>query len=131
MPEWLEIDSPTLGKKIQYRTDINICDFVGRAGMPWLIMAANVNLSITELLDVMAAHGYERTRSWVSRRRWIFFSADYVRKAGRVRNGDGQEERAHRIMRQHPHVSAREMARILRESGIKRGKDWVLKNRAG
>lgn len=128
MIEYLEHDSP-LGKKIQYRVDIDARQFQGRAGMPWLIMAANVNLSINDLLDVMAAYGYERTRSWVSRRRWIFFDADYVRNAGGVRNTDGQEERAYRIMDEHPHVSARELVRILRKNNIKRGKDWVLKNR--
>lgn len=129
MIEWLEVDSPALRKKIRYRADIDIREFKGRAGMPWLIMAANVHLSINELLAVMAAHGYERTRSWVSRRRWIFFDAGYVRSAGVVRNADGQEERAHRIMAEHPRVSARELARILSKKGIKRGKDWVLKNR--
>jgi hypothetical protein len=108
---------------------LDIRDFKGRAGMPWLIMAANVHLSINELLEVMAAYGYMRTRSWVSRRRWIFFDANYVRKAGGVRNADGQEARAYRIMGEHPHVSARELARILRKNGIRRGKDWVLKNR--
>lgn len=129
MVEWLEVDSPALRKKIRYRADIDIRNYKGRAGMPWLIMAANVQLSVTELLEVMAAYGYTRTRSWVSRRRWIFFDAGYVRSAGAVRNADGQEGLAHRIMAQHPHVSARELARILRENGIRRGKDWVLKNR--
>ena len=128
MIEWLEHDRPT-GGKIRYRVDIDARQFQGRAGMPWLIMAANVHLSINDLLEVMAAHGYERTRGWVSRRRWIFFDADYVRNAGGVSNTDGQQARAFRIMAQHPHVSARELARILRKSGIKRGKDWVLKNR--
>jgi hypothetical protein len=97
--------------------------------MPWLIMAANLHLSINELLEVTAAYGYERTRSWVSRRRWIFFDPEYVRQAGGVRNADGQEARAFRIMDQYPDASARELARILRKNGIKRGKDWVLKNR--
>src|SRR5258708_4754758 len=125
----LECDSPALGKKIKYRVDIDAREFKGRAGMPWLIMAANTDLSLNELLEVMAVYGYERTRSWVSRRRWIFFDADYVRNAGGVRDADGQAARAFRIMEQHPHVSARELARILRESGVKRGRDWVLKNR--
>lgn len=128
MINWLEHDSARLDKKIKYRLDINAGEFEGRAGMPWLIMAANVNLSITELLEVMEVYGYERTRSWVSRRRWIFFDA---RNVGRSRNEDGQEARAFRIMDQHPRVSAREMARILRENGIKRSKDWVLRNREG
>lgn len=127
--EWLELDSAGLGKKIRYRLDIKAEDFKGRAGMPWLIMAANLHLSINELLEVMEAYGYYRTRSWVSRRRWIFFDANYVRNAGGVRNADGQEGRACQIMDKHPHVSARELARILRKNGIRRGKDWVLKNR--
>jgi hypothetical protein len=127
--KWLEHDSINLGKKVRYRLDINAGEFKGRAGMPWLIMAANIHLSINELLEVMDAYGYERTRSWVSRRRWIFFDDNYVRNAGGVRNADGQEARAYRIMDAHPHVSARELARILRQNGIKRGKDWVLRNR--
>jgi hypothetical protein len=127
--EWLELESVGLGKKIRYRLDINAGDFKGRAGMPWLIMAANLHLSINELLEVMEAYGYGRTRSWVSRRRWLFFDADYVRNAGGVRNADGQEERAYQIMDKHTRVSARELTRVLQKSGIKRSKDWVLKNR--
>jgi len=129
MIEWLEHDSPALGRKIRYRVDIDAREFKGRAGMPWLIMAANVHLSINELLEVMAAYGYERTRSWVSRSRWIFFDANYVRNAGGVRNADGQEARAYRIMEQHPHVSARELVWILHRRGIKRGRTWVMKHR--
>jgi hypothetical protein len=127
--EWLELDSTGLGKKIKYRLDINAAEFKGRAGMPWLIMAANVSLSINELLEVMEAYGYRRSRGWVSRRRWIFFDANYVRNAGGVRNADGQEARAYQIMAEYPHVSARELVRILRKRGVKRGKDWVLKHR--
>jgi hypothetical protein len=117
------------GKKISYRVDIDARDFKGRAGLPWLIMAANVNLSINQLLDVMAAYGCQRTRSWVARRRWIFFDANYVRNAGGQADTDGQQARAYRLMDEYPSVSAREMVRILRDAGIKRGKDWVLKHR--
>lgn len=131
MIEWLEIPSAMTDKKqkIKYRLDIDARDFKGRAGMPWLIMAANTHLSVSDLLDVMAHYGYERTRSWVSRRRWIFFDANYVRQSGGVADADGQQARAYRIMDQHPSVSAREMVRILGKAGIKRGKDWVLKHR--
>ncbi len=73
--------------------------------------------------------GIERTRSWVPASPVDFFDANYVRNAGGVRNADGQEARAYRIMDEHRRVSARELARILRENGIKRGKDWVLKHR--
>lgn len=129
MAEYLEIESPTTGKKIEYRVALDAREFKGRAGMPWLIMAANINLSINQLLDVMAHYGYERTRSWVDRRRWIFFDAAYVRQSGRAADEDGQQARAYRIMDKHPKASARELVRILGKAGIKRGKDWVLKNR--
>ena len=128
MAEYLEMQSSS-GKKIQYRVDIDAREFKGRAGLPWLIMAANVNLSINQLLDVMAAYGCQRTRSWVARRRWIFFDANYVRNAGGQADTDGQQARAYRLMDEYPSVSAREMVRILRDAGIKRGKDWVLKHR--
>jgi len=129
MVEYLEIESPTTGKRIQYRVEIDAREFRERAGMPWLIMAANVNLSITQLLEVMAHYGCERTRSWVARRRWIFFDKNYVRQCGAAADADGQQARAYRIMEHYPTVSARELARILRKHGIRRGKDWVLKHR--
>ena len=128
MAEYLEMQSSS-GKKIQYRVDIDAREFKGRAGLPWLIMAANVNLSINQLLDVMAAYGCQRTRSWVARRRWVFFDANYVRQSGGQADADGQQGRAYRLMDEHPSVSAREMVRVLRDAGIKRGKDWVLKHR--
>lgn len=127
--EWRELDSVGLGKKISYRLDINAGDFRGRAGVAWLIMAANPHLSINELLAVMEAYGCYRTRSWVSRRRWMFLDPNCVRKAGGVCNADGQQARAYQIMDKHARVSARELTRILRKNGIQRGKDWVLKNR--
>jgi hypothetical protein len=127
--EYLEIESPTTGKKIEYRVDLDAREFKGRAGMPWLIMAANVNLSIDKLLDVMSHYGYERTRSWVSRRRWLFFDSNYVCQFGRAADADGQQARAYRIMDQYPNVSSRELVRILGKAGVKRGKDWVLKHR--
>lgn len=127
--DYLEIESAVTGKKIRYRVDIDARDYKGRAGMPWLIMAANVNLSLTQLRDVMAHYGYERPLAWISRRRWLFFDADYVRLSGGVADADGKQARAYQIMDQHPNASAREMSRILKEAGIKRSKDWVLKHR--
>jgi hypothetical protein len=128
--KWLKHDCPVLGKKITYRLDINAADFKGRAGMPWLIMAANTNLSINDLQSLMAAYGYIRTRSWISRRRWIFFDPEYVRNmGGGVSDKDGQQARAYQIMDANRNVSARMLVRILKDHGIKRGTDWVLKHR--
>lgn len=128
--EYLETESTAAsGKKIKYRVDIDAREFKGRAGMPWLIMAANVNLSLNDLLDVMAHYGYGRNRSWVSRRRWMFFDANYVCQCGASADLDGKQARAYQIMDQYPSVSARELVRILGKAGVKRGKDWVLKHR--
>ena len=122
----------TDGRGREIRREVNLTldvrDFKGRAGMPWLIMAANSHLSLNDLLEVMRAYGYERTRSWVSRRRWIFLPADHVHNTARV-NADGQDARAFRIMSENPRASARELARILERRGIRRGKDWVIKHR--
>lgn len=123
---WTDWQGREISREVNLTLDVR--DFKGRAGMPWLIMAANVHLSINDLLEVMRAFGYERTRSWVSRRRWIFFPADYVRNTARV-NADGQDARASRIMAENPRASARELARILKKMGIRRGKDWVLRHR--
>ena len=84
MIEYLEHDSPRTGKKIKYRVDVDARQFQGRAGMPWIIMAANVDMSINNLLEVMAAHGYERTRGWVERRRWIFIDARLCTSVRRI-----------------------------------------------
>lgn len=128
--EWHELDSLDLGKKIRYRLDINAAEFKGRAGVPWLVMAANTHLSLNELAAVMAeVFGVYRPRNWIWHRRWMFQDPNLVRKAGGVRNADGQDERAFQIMDSHRQVSARQLVRILQESGIRRGKDWVLKNR--
>lgn len=124
--EWLELNSAILEKKIRYRVVSNAGDFKGKAGLPYLIIAANPHLSLNELVDVMAAYGCYRGRTWVSRRRWMYFDP---RDVGGVRNADGQDERAYRIMDQHPQVSARELVRILQKNGIRRGKDWVLRRR--
>ena len=131
MIEYLEIDGVGTGKKIKYRVDIDAREFKGRAILPWLIMAANPHLSLNQLLDVMAHYGceYERTRSWIGRRRWMTVDRGYVRQCGAAADADGQQARAYRIMDQHPHVSARELVRILGKAGIKRGKTWVLKHR--
>lgn len=128
MAEPLEIESVT-GKKIRYRVDVDAREFKGRAGLPWAIIAANRDLSLNELLEVMAHYGCERSRSWVSRRRWMFVDPDYARQRGSAADADGQQARAYQIMDQHKNVSARELVRILGEAGIKRGKDWVLRHR--
>ena len=128
MIEYLEIEGPTTGKKIKYRVNFDAREFKGRPGLAWIIMA-NVNLSTTQLLEVMAHYGIYRKRSWVERRRWVYFDPDYVRQRGAAADADVQQSRAYRIMDQHRDVSARELARILGKAGIKRSKDWVLKHR--
>src|SRR6266478_3539618 len=44
-------------------------------------------------------------------------------------NKDGLDAKAMELLRANPKLSTREMAQLLTESGIRRGKDWVLKTR--
>jgi hypothetical protein len=129
-PEWVEYDCTGLGRKVKYRLDTNVANFQGLAGIAWVIMAANPHLSLDELLSVMDRHRCYRTRGWVYRRRWVFLPDAHEHKTGgRRRDEDGQYARAREIMDEHTHVSARELSRILKEYGIKRGKDWVIRHR--
>jgi hypothetical protein len=119
------------GRKIvrEVRFTADLRDFKGQAGLPWVVVAANPHLSTSELLRVMASYGCERKRGWVSRVRWMFVDPRRVRKPGGSRNPDGQDARAYRIMGENPHVSARELMRVLCKAGIARTKDWVLRHR--
>jgi hypothetical protein len=44
-------------------------------------------------------------------------------------NKDGMEDHAMNLLRANPKLSTRETARLLKDAGIKRGKDWVLDKR--
>jgi hypothetical protein len=105
---------------------------VGLAGYPWKIMAANPQLSnvlIERYLRHCGIPGAERTASWIQQRRRMFRTVETGNTIGPRSDADGNQARAVRIMRDNPNLSARQMVRLLKENGIKRGRDWVLRHR--
>lgn len=51
------------------------------------------------------------------------------RRAGNTRNKDGKEDAALAILKAHPKLPLRKTCEMLKEHGIKRGKDWVREKR--
>jgi hypothetical protein len=45
------------------------------------------------------------------------------------RNRDGHEDAAIDLLKANPKLSVREMSRVLKDAGIRRGKDWVQEKR--
>lgn len=107
---------------------IDIRDFKDKAGFAWLLMAANPQLSVRDLQEVLANVGkqHERPRGWISRRHWLFHGPQ---KPGARRNADGMDEKASQIMAENPRLSNRQMTHLLREHGIRRSPEWVRKHR--
>ena len=128
----LEFDGLS-GKRQSRRTNyvIDIRDYKGRAGYPWLVIAANPHLSVNVLWLWLLSEGgkNERGQSWIKRRRWLFQDPEKTGVAGVQANADGRDGRAVAIMRENPTMSARSLVRLLKEHGIRRGKDWVLKHK--
>ncbi|HEY1800974.1 MAG TPA: AAA family ATPase [Terriglobales bacterium] len=52
-----------------------------------------------------------------------------TRRKGFKGNKDGMDQQAMALLRANPKVSTREMARMLNDAGMRRGKDWVLEKR--
>ena len=109
---------------------IDIRDFKDKAGYPWLLMAANPQLSVRDTQEVLAAVGeqHERPVGWISRRRWLFHGKG---KTGAKQNADGLDEKAFKIMAENPRASNRQMVYILRKHRIRRSREWVRRNRVG
>jgi hypothetical protein len=128
----LTYDEPDRYGHKQVRTvnrTIDIADFTERAGFAWLLMAANPDLSVRDLQEVLLSVGEQHKRSagWLSRRRWIFHGKG---KAGRKANADGMDARARQIMAENPDLSSRQMVYLLRKTySIHRTKNWVIQNR--
>lgn len=99
-------------------------NFQGTPGQPWLLIAANPQLSAPELVKVFEALGIERNATWIRRRRWMF-EPEAVRKRGPQPNADGKDEHAFSIMSQNLRLSLLQTRSLLEEHGIKRSKDWI------
>ena len=103
--------------------------FRGTPGFALLVIAANRHLSVADLERLLGAYDIERSQTWIRRRRWLFSDPDAVNAPGKKHNADGLDERAVAIMRDNPALSVRQLSRLLKERGINRGKDWVMRNR--
>jgi hypothetical protein len=106
--------------------------FVGMAGYPWIIMAANPQLSnavLDRYLRDCGIDGAERTPSWLQRKRWMFRRVPAGNTNGSTVDRDGKQARAVRIMREHPKMSLRQLVYLLKERGIIRKREWVRTHR--
>ena len=123
----------TNGRGEQVERDVNqiidIRDFVGTPGYALLVAAANTNLSAADIDRFLSLGGVERSPSWIRRRRWLFLQPDTDITKGRRANEDGTYERAVKIMRENPTMSIRALTWLLKERGIKRGREWVRQHK--
>lgn len=110
---------------------IDVRDFLGTPGYSLLLVAANTDLSISdiELFLRFRAHEYpsvKRSPSWIQRRRWLFRQPGQTTQ---LSDRDGNQARAFKIMSEHPNLSIRDLQELLKENGIKRSREWVRINR--
>ena len=114
-------------KTVNVRVDIS--GFKDCAVFPYLVMAANPDLSTRDLQDVLSSFGEHQWRSetWIKTRRWMC-SVDPTQLQP---SADGLDEQARRVMRQNPRMSSRKMAALLKSLGIKRTAHFVYRSRFG
>ena len=128
---WTDWGGKKLSRVVNQTLDIR--DFVGRPGYVWVFLAANCHLSYSDMLLWLNSLEWKngvRSQSWLQRRRWLFEDPDKVQSRGTKPNADGMDEEAIEFLKEHTATSARKLSRmLLKECGIRRGKDWVLKNR--
>ena len=110
---------------------INVQDFIGKPGYAWLVMAANPHLSAPDIERLIALAGVphcERSANWIRRRRWLFHPST-TDQPGRRPDADGEERRATLLMFENPKMSLRDLVVLLKERGIRRGREWVRLHR--
>ncbi len=107
---------------------IDVRDFVGTPGYAMLLVAANTALSVSDLLRFFWLSDVGRSRSWISRRRWMFQQPGTTNAVAKP-NKDGYEVRAVTIMGENPALSVRQLVHLLKEHGITRGREWVRMHR--
>jgi hypothetical protein len=114
---------------------LNAADCRGTPIYPWLVIAANPHLSAPDILRFFELEaerglaGIRRPLSWIRRKRWMAQFPDHINMSGPRPDDDAQYRRAVAIMRANPTMSARALARLLKENGVDRGKDWVCLHR--
>ena len=113
---------------------IDVREYLGTPGYSMLVVAANTNLSVAAiedlLLDVAEEHPLvARSRSWIQRRRWLFQQPDTSNFKPTKADQDGRQKQALQIMSLNPKLSACGLSRLLKERGIVRSREWVRKHR--
>lgn len=98
-------------------------------GHALLIIAANRHLSVGDIERLFELEDIERSRSYIQRRRWMFQDPGTVNAPGTKPNADGKDDLAIAIMRDNPTLSVRRLSWLLRQRGIRRDKNWVMRNR--
>jgi hypothetical protein len=113
-------------KKVNIRVDVS--GFTDCAVFPYLVMAANPDLSARDIQDVLQSVGAHQWRSetWIRTRRWMCKPAD---ARALQPSADGLDERARCIMRDNPRLSARKLMKLLATHGIVRPIEWVYRSR--
>lgn len=119
------------GKKVQRAVNqiIDVRDYVGTPGYAMLVVAANANLSVADILRFFETEDVGRSRSWIGRRRWMFQPPGTFNPSGTKPNQDGKDDWAVEVMRDNPTVSVRMLAHLLQEAGIGRSREWVRQHR--
>lgn len=115
---------------------LDVRDYLGTPGYSLLVVAANRDLSVSNIgmfLDYVARDdGFPyvvRPSTWIWKRRRLFQAADTDNVRRGISDPDGQTHRALQIMIDNPKLSLRELTALLMEHGIKRGREWVRQYR--
>jgi hypothetical protein len=119
------------GEKIERDVNqvIDVRDFIGTPGCALLLIAANTNLTVSEL-DRYLNHimRVERSRNWIQKRRWVFQQPGTA-NATSPADVDGKGERARDVMRANSRLSLRDLVLLLKENGVIRSREWVRTHR--
>lgn len=107
---------------------LDIRNHRGEPGFALLLIAANTHLSVSDLLRFLSAESIGRSPTWVKHRRWLFQQPGTVNPTSPP-NRDGKDTRAVEIMREHLQLSVRDLAKLLKENGITRSREWVRRRR--
>lgn len=111
------------------RCTLDIRDFEHLAGFSWLLIAANPQMSLSEIRAALQHVGeqHNRSKTWIARRRWMF--TDTHQTVGAPKNRDGHDDQVLAFMAEHPRMSSRQIAGFLRTKGISRSATWVREHR--
>ena len=124
---WTDWRDKEVTRPVNWTLDIRA--HVGEPGWAMLAIAANPHLSIADLVRLLSTGNVERSRSWISRRRWMFQPLATVNSPGQKPNRDGKDARAVALMRDNTRKSVRQLVWLLNENGIVRNREWVRRHR--